>query len=176
MSNSAQSPPPLLVVLMGVSGSGKSTLGKLLAERTGGVFADADAFHSLESIEKMRRGEALADADRHPWLERLAALLARHPGPRPLFLACSALRESYRDTLRAAAPQRIRFVLLVAEPQLIRQRLEQRAATGDHFMPAALLDSQLQALEIPTDAILAEVANPPDEVAEQIIGALGLDG
>jgi len=170
--------PSPLVVLMGVSGSGKTTLGQLLAQRSGGIFLDADDFHPPENIAKMRRGEPLDDADRSHWLDSLATLLAAHPcdGP-PLFLACSALKNSYRLTLRAAAPQRVRFFFLNAPPELIQQRLQQRQAHGQHFMPPELLASQFASLDPPSDAIDAipvDVSLPPEALAEDILRILAI--
>jgi len=160
---------------MGVSGSGKTTLGKLLAERGGGVFADADDLHPPENIAKMCRGEALDDADRAPWLESLAARLRAHPaeGP-PLFLACSALKDAYRQTLRAAAPGRVAFFFLNAAPELIHARLEARQARGGHFMPSALLASQLATLEAPAEAVTLDASLPSAQLATAILRELGI--
>jgi gluconokinase len=168
-------PPAPLVVLMGVSGSGKTTLGRLLAQRSGGIFYDADDFHPAGNIAKMRRGEPLDDADRTCWLETLATLLRSHPceGP-PLFLACSALKEAYRQTLRAAAPGRVRFFFLDAPPELIHQRLLERQNRGEHFMPPALLASQFATLETPNDAVRLDVSSPPALLATTILAQLGI--
>jgi gluconokinase len=133
-------------LVMGVSGCGKSTIGKMLAEKLGWGFFDADDFHPAANIAKMGAGIPLTDADRAPWLERLSALLrgevaaGRHP-----VLACSALRQSYRDTLLAGLPG-IRIVYLRGDRELIASRMRNRPG---HFMPPALLDSQFAALEEP---------------------------
>jgi gluconokinase len=161
---------------MGVSGSGKTTLGQLLAQLSRGIFLDADDFHPPENIAKMRRGEPLDDADRAHWLDTLAALLAAHPcqGP-PLFLACSALKNSYRQTLRAAAPARVRFFFLNAPPELIEQRLQERHTRGRHFMPPDLLASQFASLENPGDSIpVVDVSRPPDTLAADILKTLAI--
>ena len=107
-------------------------------------------------------------------LDTLAALLAAHPcqGP-PLFLACSALKNSYRQTLRAAAPARVRFFFLNAPPELIEQRLQERHTRGRHFMPPDLLASQFASLENPDDSIpVVDVSRPPDTLAADILKTL----
>ncbi|MBE7219311.1 MAG: gluconokinase [Caulobacteraceae bacterium] len=130
------------VVVAGVSGSGKSTLGAALAARLGVPFVDGDDLHSEAAKAKMHRGEPLTDADRAPWLDRVAAALA---APRGVVIACSALKRAYRDRLRAAAPSAVTLVL-EAPRAVLEARL--RARHG-HFMPARLLDSQLATLEPP---------------------------
>lgn len=147
-----------VVVMMGVSGAGKSTIGKLLAAALGGDFVEGDAFHPPENIAKMRRGESLDDADRLPWLAALAAAIAQwRRQDNPTVLACSALKQSYRDTLAAGAAD-VTFVYLHGGADLIAARLAQRRG---HFMPAALLDSQFAALEEPADAIVLDAAGDP---------------
>ncbi|WP_449411348.1 gluconokinase [Methylobacterium komagatae] len=135
-----------IVIVMGVSGSGKTTLGLALAERHGFHFLDADDFHPPENVAKMRAGIALDDADRAPWLARLADLLkdAARRGE-PTVLACSALKVSYRAILAAASPD-ILFVLLQGDPAILAARL---GARRGHYMPPSLLASQLATLEIP---------------------------
>ncbi|MEO6362951.1 MAG: gluconokinase, GntK/IdnK-type, partial [Caldimonas sp.] len=110
------SPSPLrsriAVVVMGVSGSGKSTVAASLADALGIGFVDGDGLHAPASVEKMRSGTPLTDADRWPWLDRIGAILAdRRGGPQGVAVACSALRRGYRDRLRAAAPG-LRFIFL----------------------------------------------------------------
>lgn len=131
--------------MMGVSGAGKTVVGQALARALGCAFLEGDAYHPPANVAKMRRGEPLTDADREPWLHALAAALAEQEarGERSV-LACSALRRRYRDRLAAAVP--CRFVLLDVPPDELAERLARR--TG-HFMPAALLDSQLATLEPP---------------------------
>lgn len=128
---------------MGVSGSGKTTLGLALAKQLGYQFHDADDFHPPANIAKMAAGFPLDDADREPWLARLAELLATGSPGRPIALACSALRLAYRDRLRRGYASLI-FAHLSGDRQLIAQRLVSRQG---HYMPAALLDSQFEALE-----------------------------
>ncbi|TGX56329.1 gluconokinase [Sphingomonas gei] len=134
---------------MGVSGCGKTTLGALLAEALHCPFLDGDDFHAPEAVAKMRSGQPLDDMDRWPWLERLGAATARAIAEHGAAVtACSALRRSYRDRLRATIGRPARFVLLDIPRAQLLQRLTDR---GGHFMPATLLDSQLATLERPLD-------------------------
>jgi gluconokinase len=154
---------------MGVAGSGKSTVGRLLAERLGWPFLDGDDFHPPENVEKMRRGIPLTDADRLPWLERLAELTRQNGGS--AVLACSALKESYRRILSGGDP-RVRFVYLRADPALLAARLERRKA---HFFTRALLESQLATLEEPTPAstaIAVDASRPAETVVQDILAGL----
>jgi gluconokinase len=157
-------------VVMGVSGSGKTSIAALLAERTGGVFLDADDFHSVENKARMAAGLPLSDEDRRPWLDRLNAALRLHASTdaRPLFLACSALRARYREQLGAGVPA-LRFIYLKGSKELVRARLEARP---DHFMPAALLDSQFATLEEPTDALVADISLPLPELIDTLLPRL----
>ena len=165
---------PAAIVIMGVSGSGKTEIGRRLAGRLGWAFRDADDFHPAENVAKMRAGIPLDDGDRAPWLATLSALLAEAiaVGP-PLVLACSALKRRHRCRLGLPTAG-IRLVHLDGPPGLIRKRIEQRAG---HFMPAALLDSQLLALERPgpdENAIVVDVSSEPDAIVRAITAALGL--
>ncbi len=129
------------VVVMGVSGSGKSTVGEALATRLGVPYADADAFHSPANVTKMSSGHALDDVDRVPWLEAIAAWL--HANRSGAVVSCSALRRRYRDILRSRAGE-VAFLHLDGDPGVIGDRVTHRAG---HFMPPALLGSQLDTLE-----------------------------
>jgi gluconokinase len=149
---------------MGVAGSGKSTVGRKLAEALRGTFLDADDFHPPANVAKMRAGQPLDDADRAPWLDALAEQLGERRGE-PVVLACSALKESYRRRLQAAAPNLI-LVFLDGDPATIRRRLEER---GGHFMPPSLLDSQLQTLETPSDALRLDISEPVDVLVARIL-------
>lgn len=133
------------IVVMGVSGSGKSTVGVALAQRLRVPFVDADALHPPANIAKMAAGEPLDDEDRYPWLDRVGEWLADHSDGG--VVSCSALKRKYRDQLRAHCPQ-VEFLHLAGSPALIGSRF---AARTGHFMPAALLRSQFDALE-PLDA------------------------
>jgi gluconokinase len=148
------------VIVMGVTGSGKTTVGRLLAERMNWSFFDADDFHPPANVEKMRRGQPLDDADRLPWLEKLHALMDDElQAGRSLVLACSALRQRYRDTLVSSASQ-VLFLYLRISPETARTRLEAR---GGHYMPAALVPSQFEALEEPEQAIVVDGELAPTE-------------
>ncbi|MEJ8278540.1 gluconokinase [Pseudonocardia spirodelae] len=135
------SPHPLVVV-MGVSGSGKSTVGAALADALGVPFTDADGLHPAANVAKMESGVPLTDDDRRPWLDAVGAELAGHAGT-GLVVACSALRRAYRDRLRSHAPATV-FVHLCGDRTVLGERITGRSG---HFMPPALLDSQLDTLE-----------------------------
>ena len=153
-----------VVVLMGVCGSGKTTIGRLLAQQTGWPFYDGDDFHPPANVEKMARGEALGDADRQPWLNLLAARIDGWLAEGSAILACSALKESYRQTLVGGRSQ-VRLVYLKGSQDLIRQRL---AARVHRYMPPTLLDSQFAALEEPTEALVVEVSSTPEAALTHI--------
>ncbi len=158
------------VVLMGVSGTGKTTVGRLLARHLGWSFLDADDFHPRANVEKMRRGQPLTDADRDPWLHALAAALRESlVSGESVVLACSALKQSYRDRLRF--DDRVRFVVLQADAELLRHRLADRPG---HFFDPRLLASQLETLEVPNDAPALDAAAAPDELVRDIVRALAL--
>jgi 6-phosphogluconate dehydrogenase len=141
----------MVYVLFGVSGSGKTTLGKSLADYLNAPFYDADDFHPLSNIEKMKSGIPLNDTDRYPWLHTLGdQVVRRHENDRAI-LACSVLKRKYRELLATYGP--IRFYLIEGSFELISSRLEQR---DEHFMPHSLLRSQFESLEsVPNDGIVA---------------------
>jgi len=145
----------LIIVVMGVSGAGKSTVGKALAQALNACFIEGDAFHPKANIDKMKSGQALTDIDRAEWLGNLANELAMTATN--AVLACSALKQAYRDRLCKDLCQPISFVYLEAQIGTIAQRIMRREA---HFMPISLLDSQFDALEPPEDAIRID-ANLP---------------
>ncbi|BCU79315.1 gluconokinase [Luteolibacter sp. LG18] len=150
------------ILLMGVSGSGKTTVGLQLAGALGIPFLDADDFHPPANVAKMRSGVPLTDEDRAPWLAILAGKLRETPG---CVLACSALKDAYRQVLVEAVPD-LKVFFLDGSPDLIRQRLEGRAG---HFMPASLLESQFSTLEAPKNAIRLDIAEPVDTIVARIL-------
>jgi gluconokinase len=140
-------PASMAVIVMGVSGSGKSTTGALLAESLHCPFLEGDSFHDANAVEKMRSGVPLTDDDRWPWLDRIGAALNAAIAEHGMAVAaCSALRRSYRDRLRAGIDAPTRFVLLDNDRDEIMRRMALRAG---HYMPASLLDSQFATLERP---------------------------
>ena len=157
---------PSVILVMGVSGSGKTTVGQLLAKRLEGSFLDADDLHPSTNIDKMARGESLNDKDRWPWLDAVTHAASIHTSPTPLVLACSALKESYRERLQLGDDP---VIFLTGSRETIAQRLSLRQG---HFMPSQLLDSQLGELEEPKKAISISIAGTPYEIVDQIIRSL----
>jgi gluconokinase len=165
-------PTSTTIVVMGVSGSGKSTVAAELVARLGWEFAEGDDFHPPENVAKMASGHPLDDADRWPWLRRLARWIGEHEqAGRSVIVTCSALKRSYRDFLREGHPS-VWFAHVTADAELIRQRIQHR--TG-HYMPASLLDSQLATLEPLQDdepGVTVSGAGSPEEVVDELLTAL----
>jgi gluconokinase len=158
----------MIIVLMGVTGAGKTTVGLLLAKQLSWQFADADDFHSAANIDKMRRGIPLTDADREPWLEALRAAILRWVAERKnVILACSALKQRYRERLRIG-PE-IKLVYLKGSYDLIFSRLQNRHG---HFATASILAGQFADLEEPSDAVIVSAADSPEQIAAGIRHAL----
>lgn len=161
--------PPQTVLLMGVSGAGKSTVGRALAGAIDARLVDADDFHPPANVAKMASGRPLDDTDREPWIDRLVVELQRaEAAGERVVLACSALRRRHRCQLVAAVDDAAVVHLHVTADELAR-RLSQRQ---DHFMPADLLQSQLDAIEPPEPpgAIVVDGDRPVDEVVADIVG------
>lgn len=161
---------PHVVVVMGVSGTGKTTVGRLLAARYGVPYAEGDDFHPPASIARMSAGAPLDDDDRRPWLDAIGEWAHERAGLGGV-VGCSALKRSYRDRLRTAAPGLL-FVHLTGDRTLIEDRMRQRE---NHFMPTALLDSQfatLQPLEPDEHGVTVEVEGTPGEITGQAVTAL----
>jgi gluconokinase len=161
---------PQAVILMGVAGSGKTAVGMEVARKLDWIFLDADDFHPPANIEKMKHGIPLNDQDRAPWLQKLRDELQDQIAEKhSVILACSALKESYRNVLRdeVTPPE---FVYLDVDPETISARLQHRS----HFFPKELMESQFAALEKPKDAIIVDARKPLGEVVDQVIHALGL--
>src|SRR5438067_5365897 len=155
---------------MGVAGAGKTTIGQLLAVQLHCAFLDADFLHSPANIEKMTHGVPLTDDDRAPWLETIHARIAdSFQRNESLVVACSALKQRYRETLAHGVA--IIWVYLKGSEELIRARLQLRQ---HHYMTAQMLASQFADLEEPTDAIVIDIAVTPDVAVRQIVSALAL--
>jgi gluconokinase len=155
----------MIVVVMGVSGAGKTTIGRLLAERLGVRYIEGDDYHTDANVAKMASGVPLDDGDRWPWLARLNQVLREEESA---VLACSALKDAYRERLLKGIPE-ARIVHLHGDKALIASRLAERR---HRYMPASLLDSQLATLEPPPRAIAVDVALAPDACVEGIVAAL----
>jgi gluconokinase len=155
----------MIVLVMGVAGVGKTTIGVALARALGWRFIDADDYHPPGNVAKMKAGIPLEDADRWPWLDELNRILKKSDNA---VLACSALKESYRQRL-AQGISDFTVVYLHGSAELIRSRMESRS---HRFMPAALLESQLAALEPPAKAIAIDVAATPEECVAAILAKL----
>lgn len=160
----------MIVIVMGVTGAGKSTIGQLLARELGWQFSDADDYHPIANVEKIRRGIPLDDDDRRPWLDRLHKVIAdwvsHHQN---VVLACSALKQTYRQQLRVS--EEVRFVYLKGSATLIAKRLRSRHG---HFANEQILAGQFADLEEPPDALTVEISGAPAQIVVEIRQKLGL--
>jgi gluconokinase len=162
-------PAAMILLVMGVTGSAKTTIAKMLAERLGYVFLEADDFHSPANKEKMHAGIPLTEADRLPWLDAIHQELVRQNKlGHNVVLACSALKESYRRHLAEGLP--LKVIYLKGSYELIRARLHAR---HDHFAGEAILADQFANLEEPKDAIIVSIEQSPEEIVKEILEALG---
>ncbi len=163
------------IVVMGVSGSGKSTIGRRIASRLGFAFADADRYHPEANIAKMAAGVPLNDEDRQPWLERLRQLIEEHAAEgRSLVLACSALKESYRRSLKGAEPAaHVHFVYLRGDFDTILTRMRRRKG---HYMKASMLQSQFRDLQEPEDAVVVSVEHSVPASVQRALAGLARRG
>ena len=155
-----------IFIVMGVSGSGKTTIGQLLAKELGIPFHDADDFHSEANKAKMGNGIPLTDDDRRGWLAQMAAAITEWEKTGGAVLACSALKETYRQTLQGGAQQPIKWIYLDGSRELLLDRMKHRK---NHYMKAEMLDSQLATLEEPTyglDVVLSQDQTPQNILAE----------
>jgi gluconokinase len=160
----------MVILVMGTTGAGKTTVGKLIADRLGWIFLDADDFHPPANIEKMKHGIPLADADRTPWLDNIHARLVQLATEgKNAVLACSALKQSYRDTLSTGLDFRI--VYLRGTYEQMRQHI---LARHGHFAGESILAGQFADLEEPRDALAIDVVGTADEIANQAIEKLKL--
>src|SRR5438046_10311470 len=155
---------------MGVSGSGKTTVGAKLARALQLAFLEGDDLHPAQNVERMAAGIPLTDDDRRPWLLAIAGQLrdARRAGV-GLAVACSALKRSYRDLLRSAGAADVRFVYLAGNRALLAERMAKRRG---HFMPPALLESQLATLEAPSpdeQAWVCDIREAPEAIVADLV-------
>jgi gluconokinase len=161
----------MVLVLFGVSGTGKTTIGRILSARLGWRFEDGDDYHSVANRRKMESGTPLTDEDREPWLNllhtRMQELIGCHENA---VLACSALKQKYRDLLVAGfQPDQVRFALLDAPRYLLEERVRKRQHP---YMNPSLLDSQLATLEVPTDTWRISVCGTKEDAVQQLLGYL----
>ncbi|WP_375450565.1 gluconokinase [uncultured Devosia sp.] len=158
-------PEARIIIVMGVSSSGKSTVGQSIARRLHVPFLDGDGYHPPENVEKMRAGTPLTDADRWPWLARLAGALHEAADKKGAAVgACSALRRSYRQYLEEQAGEPILFVHLSGTREVIAERMARR---HHEYMPASLLDSQFATLEPPDPAFENVLILPVTDAIEK---------
>lgn len=161
----------MVVFVIGAAGAGKTTVGQTIARELGWRFVEGDDYHSPAAVAKMRGGTPLTDADRAPWLAKLHGVAETAVDRRDdLVIACSALKQRYRDLLRGSL-RGVRFVYLKANEATLRRRLEERRG---HYAGPALLASQLADLEEPADAVTIDAAKPPAEIAAAVRYELGL--
>lgn len=161
----------MILIVMGVTGSGKTTVGKLLAAETGWEFAEGDDFHSEANRQKMHQGIPLTDEDRIPWLASMHDLVLRwYQSGTSGILACSALKQKYREVLVDQIPQvSVRFVWLDVPREALEDRLRNRKG---HYMNPDLLQSQLDTLEIPKDAVHVYGEEAPRKIVQRILDQL----
>lgn len=156
----------MIVIVAGVSGTGKSTIGEALSTALAVPFFDADDYHPQSNIDKMQRGEALNDDDRWPWLARLAELLSIQERQGGAVLACSALKERYREYLMSSLPAPVVWIVLTGSAALLSSRLSNRKG---HFFDARLLENQLATWELPEYGLHIDVGKSIDDVVSQAV-------
>ena len=157
------------VVVMGVCGCGKSTIAKAIARELAGTFIEGDGLHPKANVDKMASGIPLCDEDRWPWLTKIGETLSEEASKGVAIAACSALKKSYRDRIKAAAGREVLFVFLQGDKALIKSRMSKREG---HYMPTSLIDSQFAILEDPSDesGVLAiSIDDSPEKVASKAL-------
>ncbi len=162
---------PPIIFIMGVSGSGKTTIGRRLSAATGLPFFDGDDYHPPANKEKMRAGQPLTDEDRKDWLTRMNELAKENSVQKGAIIACSALKEKYRNVLAEKINGPVYWVLLQGGYGLIQERMKARK---DHFMPPSLLQSQFDTLEAPVNAIVIDIENSPEKIVADILHQVNL--
>jgi len=160
---------PVIIYIMGVSGSGKTTIGKLLSAKITLPFFDGDDLHSDASKEKMKAGIPLTDDDRAMWLIKINQLAKEQMKKRGAVIACSALKEKYRKVLSGEIEVPVHWIFLHGRYEFLLERMRSRE---EHFMPATLLPSQLDDLEVPAACISIDISNSPGEIVETIISRI----
>jgi carbohydrate kinase (thermoresistant glucokinase family) len=153
-----------IIFIMGVSGSGKTTIGKLLSEKIGWPFFDADDFHTTENKEKMQSGQPLSDDDRSEWLQKINQLAVKAVLDNGAIIACSALKEKYRNVL-CSGIDKPQWIFLNGSYDTIYSRIQKRK---DHYMPASLLQTQFDSLEIPADSFSISIQKTTTEIVAAI--------
>jgi len=156
----------MIFIVSGVSGSGKSTVGALLSEKLGLPFYDADDFHPKSNIEKMASGTPLNDKDRVSWLRQLSLEIIEWEGNGGAVLACSALKEFYRQILIPIPPEKITWIILHGPKEVIAERMKKRK---DHFFNANLLDSQFEIFEIPNYGWHFNIEDTSEDIVDRIV-------
>ena len=160
----------MVILVMGTTGAGKTTIGQPLASKLGWTFLDADDFHPASNIEKMEHGIPLTDADREPWLKNMnTELLRLNAAGKNAVLACSALKQSYRNILSAGLS--LRIVYLRGTYEQMRQHI---LARHGHFAGESILAGQFADLEEPKDALTLDVSHTPEELVAEVVSGLGL--
>ena len=163
----------MVYIIMGVSGCGKTTIGRMLAKRLAIKFYDADDFHTQNNIDKMKNFISLDDDDRNPWLLDIAMHIAQWNRDGGAVLACSALKEKYRQILSRDAKEKVAFIYLEGDKNIILERMKGRK---EHFFPLGLLESQFNALEAPLNAIKVRLDKTPEDICKEIIDKLIVSG
>lgn len=156
---------PSIIYIMGVSGSGKTTIGRQLAVETGLPFFDGDDFHPVSNIDKMKSGQPLTDDDRIGWLRSINEMARKQSTNAGAIIACSALKEKYRDILEEGMTIPVQWIFLNGSYEVIAERMQQRKP---HYMPASLLQSQFDILEVPANAIMIDINNTTDDIVNTI--------
>lgn len=158
-----------VIYIMGVSGSGKTTIGQQLSERTGYPFYDADDFHTKNNKASMKVGKPLTDADRWPWLQNIQQFVIRKIKTGNIIMACSALKEAYRDRLSQSIEENCTWIFLQGDYETILKRVKERT---DHYMPSTLLQSQFDTLEVPVKTLMIDIKLAPETILDTILSKI----